>query len=89
VRIYKVRKVSLKSKKWIADAANRVCDAPGSWYCTGQYPPALTSFISKRRDFKQLEDFNVKGDAHSKQYHEEYMRRMSGGAGRAPPKDEA
>jgi len=83
VRIYKVRKVSLKSKKWIADPANRVCDAPGSWYCTGQYPPALKSFISKRRDFKQLEDFNVKGDEHSKKYHEEYMRRMGGGGGRA------
>merc|ERR1719231_1630493 len=82
VRIYKIRKVSLKSKKWIADPANRVCDAPGSWYCVGQYPPALQSFISKRRDFKQLEDFNVKRDAHSKKYHEEYMRRMGGGGAR-------
>ena len=35
-------------------------------------------FISKRRDFKQLEDFNVKRDAHSRKYHEEYMRRMGG-----------
>jgi len=79
VRIYKVRQVSLKSKKWIADQKNRMCDAPGSWYCVGQYPPALKSFISKRRDFAQLEDFNVKRDAHSKKYHEEYMRRMGGG----------
>ena len=79
IRIYKVRKVSLKSKKWVADPANRVCDAPGSWYCVGQYPPALKSFIAKRRDFKQLEDFNVKRDAHAKKYHEEYMRRMGGG----------
>ena len=82
VRIYKVRKVSRKSKDWVADPANRVCDAPGSWYCVGQYPPALQSFISKRRDFKQLEDFNVKSDAHSKKYHEEYMRRMSGQGGK-------
>ena len=38
--------------------------------------------ISKRRDFKQLEDFNVKKDEASRKYHEEYMRRMSGkGAG--------
>ena len=40
VRIFKVMHVSKKSKKWIADPKNRVCDAPGSWYCTGQYPPA-------------------------------------------------
>jgi len=85
VRIYKVRKVSLKSKKWIADPANRVCDAPGSWYCVGQYPPALQDFVSKRRDFKQLEDFNVKQDAHSKKYQEEYMRRMGGGGGKQAP----
>ena len=78
VRIFKIKKVSLKSKKWIADPANRVCDAPGSWYCTGQYPPALLNFVSKRHDFKQLEDFNVKRDEASKKYHEEYMRRMSG-----------
>ena len=80
MRIFKVRKVSLKSKKWIADPSNRNCDAPGSWYCTGNYPPALKSFISKRHDFQQLEDFNVKRDAASKKYHEEYMRRMGGGA---------
>ena len=53
VRIYKIRKVSLKSKQWVADPANRVCDAPGSWYCTGQYPPALKSFIDSRHNFKQ------------------------------------
>jgi len=59
-----------------------ICDAPGCWYCTGQYPPALQSFINQRRAFKQLEDFNVKKDAHSKAYHEEYMRRMGGGGAR-------
>jgi len=83
VRIFKILRVSRKSKEWIADPANKVCDAPGSWYCTGQYPPALRSFIQKRRDFKQLEDFNVKRDAHSQRYHEEYMRRMSGKGGSA------
>jgi len=85
VRIYKVRKVSKKSKDWIANPDNRVCDAPGSWYCVGQYPPALQDFVSKRRDFKQLEDFNVKQDAHSKKYQEEYMRRMGGGGGKQAP----
>ena len=79
VRVFKVKKVSKKSKDWVADHANRVCDAPGSWFCSGQYPPALQEFISKRRDFKQLEDFNVKKDTHSQKYHEEYMRRMGGG----------
>jgi len=54
VRIYKVKRVSLKSKLWAADPANRVCDAPGSWYCVGQYPPALQDFINSRRNFKQL-----------------------------------
>jgi hypothetical protein len=24
------------------------CDAPGSWYCTGNYPPALRPLIEKR-----------------------------------------
>ena len=82
VRIFKVRQVSKKSKDWVADPANKVCDAPGSWYCVGQYPPALRNFIEKRINFKQLEDFNVKKDAHSKKYHEEYMRRMGGGGAR-------
>uniref|UniRef100_A0A7S3B345 dolichyl-diphosphooligosaccharide--protein glycotransferase n=1 Tax=Haptolina ericina TaxID=156174 RepID=A0A7S3B345_9EUKA len=79
VRIFKVRKVSKKSKDWIANPENRLCDAPGSWYCNGQYPPALQEFVNSRRAFKQLEDFNVKQDAHSKKYQEEYMRRMGGG----------
>ena len=90
VRIFKVKRVSLKSKNWIADKENKICDAPGSWYCVGQYPPALRSFIESRHNFKQLEDFNVKKDAHSEKYHEEYMRRMAGGAARASAdKDEA
>ena len=76
VRIFKVRNVSLKSKQWVADPANRVCDAPGSWYCTGQYPPALKSLIAKRKPFMQLEDFNKKGDAKSKKYVEDYHKGM-------------
>ena len=31
VRIFQVIGVSKKSKAWVADPANRVCDAPGSW----------------------------------------------------------
>merc|ERR1719201_2339683 len=78
VRIFKVRNVSLKSKNWVADPANRLCDAPGSWYCTGQYPPALKSLIAKRKPFAQLEDFNRKKDDDAKKYQEEYHKRMSG-----------
>merc|ERR1719486_604998 len=65
VRIYQVLKVSQESKKWVADPANRVCDAPGSWYCVGQYPPALDKLIAKRKNFAQLEDFNKKGQQKS------------------------
>merc|ERR1719163_1756804 len=78
VRIFKVMNVSLKSKKWVADPANRVCDAPGSWYCTGQYPPALDKVIKKRKNFKQLEDFNVERDELDDEYNKEYHARMSG-----------
>ena len=82
VRIFKVMNVSRKSKEWVANPANRVCDAPGSWYCTGQYPPALSSLIAKRKAFKQLEDFNVKGDEASDKYTEEYHKRMESQSGR-------
>jgi dolichyl-diphosphooligosaccharide---protein glycosyltransferase len=58
VRIYKIENVDLKSKAWVADPANRKCDAPGSWFCPGQYPPGLASILSRKKDFAQLEDFN-------------------------------
>jgi len=61
LRIYKVLNVSEESKAWVADPANRVCDAPGSWYCVGQYPPAIRELIDRRRNFAQLEDFNRGG----------------------------
>merc|ERR1712096_153693 len=61
MRVYKVMNVSEESKAWIADPANRECDAPGSWYCIGKYPPALEKLIAKRRSFSQLEDFNKQG----------------------------
>jgi dolichyl-diphosphooligosaccharide--protein glycosyltransferase len=41
VRTYKVLNVHKKSRQWHADPANRKCDAPGSWYCPGAYPPGL------------------------------------------------
>jgi dolichyl-diphosphooligosaccharide--protein glycosyltransferase len=85
VRIFKVMSVSQESKDWVADPANKVCDAPGSWYCTGQYPPALDNLIARRQAFSQLEDFNRNKDAESKKkserYNKEYMARMEGGGG--------
>jgi dolichyl-diphosphooligosaccharide--protein glycosyltransferase len=47
VRIYKILKVSKESRKWNNDPANRSCDAPGSWYCVGHYPPALEKLNRK------------------------------------------
>mmetsp|Transcript_42760 Transcript_42760/g.77244 ORF Transcript_42760/g.77244 Transcript_42760/m.77244 type:complete len:876 (+) Transcript_42760:176-2803(+) len=58
MRIYKVMNMSQESKDWVADPKNRICDAPGSWYCVGQYPPALNKLIAQRKNFAQLEDFN-------------------------------
>eukprot|EP00930_Biecheleria_cincta_P033883 TRINITY_DN23455_c0_g1_i1.p1 TRINITY_DN23455_c0_g1~~TRINITY_DN23455_c0_g1_i1.p1 ORF type:complete len:881 (+),score=143.03 TRINITY_DN23455_c0_g1_i1:90-2732(+) len=62
IRIFKVHNVSEESKAWVADPKNLICDAPGSWYCVGQFPPALQKLLSKRRSFSQVEDFNKKGE---------------------------
>jgi len=75
VRIFKVLGVSAESKEWVANPENRVCDCPTCWYCKGQYPPALRTVLSKKKDFAQLEDFNAKKDkedaeAYQKAYHE-------------------
>eukprot|EP00927_Polykrikos_kofoidii_P035988 TRINITY_DN3044_c0_g1_i1.p1 TRINITY_DN3044_c0_g1~~TRINITY_DN3044_c0_g1_i1.p1 ORF type:complete len:888 (+),score=109.62 TRINITY_DN3044_c0_g1_i1:104-2767(+) len=79
LRVYKVMNVSKESKDWIADPANRVCDAPGSWYCVGQYPPALHDLIAKRRNFAQLEDFNKQGTKSA--YTRLIEKEQSGGGG--------
>jgi len=73
IRIFKVNGVSEESKKWNADPANRICDAPGSWYCNGQYPPALSGLMKKRKDFAQLENFNQKEGEESE--YSKYVRR--------------
>ena len=80
VRIFKVTNVSEESKKWSADPANRECDAPGSWYCVGQYPPAqeIKDLMAKRTDFSQLEDMNKDRSAKAEAYHKAYMQRMAG-----------
>jgi len=72
VRIYKLKGVSEESKRWVTDPKNRRCDVPGSWFCPGQYPPALKEVLSRKKDFAQLEDFNKneKDDEYTKQYFE-------------------
>ena len=77
VRIFKVMHVSQDSKKWVADPKNRVCDAPGSWYCVGQYPPKFRKYMKGARSFSQLEDFNKKSSKKDKEYQKQYMKKMA------------
>ncbi len=77
VRIYQIMGVSQASKKYATDPAFRVCDAPGSWYCVGQYPPGLHKLLAKAKSFAQIEDFNAKKDEAAAKYHEEYMKKMN------------
>lgn len=76
LRFFKVLNVSQESKNYVANASNRICDAPGSWYCVGQYPPALKKFLKKRSSFAQVEDFNKKGQksAYTKMIEKEKQR---------------
>merc|ERR1712176_809193 len=62
MRFFKVLNVSEESREWVANPENKICDAPGSWYCGGQYPPGIQSFLAKRKSFAQVEDFNKKGE---------------------------
>merc|ERR1719254_296464 len=77
MRVYQVMNISQESKDWIEDPKNRICDAPGSWYCVGQYPPALEKLINKRRNFAQVEDFNQGGEKSA--YTKMIERERSGG----------
>ncbi len=52
VRIYKILSVSNESKEWVPK--NRLCDAPGSWFCPGQYPPGLQKVLKEKKDFRQV-----------------------------------
>jgi len=75
VRIYKILGVDEKSKKWVSDSANRLCDVPGSWFCPGQYPPGLSDVLSLKKDFAQLEDFN-RDDA-DEEYQKQYFENLN------------
>ncbi|KAL7480004.1 hypothetical protein ACHAW6_005716 [Cyclotella cf. meneghiniana] len=74
VRIYKILSVSKESKEWVPK--NLACDAPGSWFCKGQYPPGLQKVLSEKKDFKQLEDFNSKTEADD-EYQRKYFEHLS------------
>ena len=72
VRIYKIKGVSQKSKRWVEE--NRNCDA-GGWFCPGKYPPALREILDKKKDFAQLEDFN-RGNSDA-EYQREYFENLN------------
>jgi len=76
VRIFKVVGADEDSKAWVADEANLKCDVPGSWFCPGQYPPGLNTILSKKKDFKQLEDFNKRAEADD-EYTEKYLNDLT------------
>ena len=71
VRIFKILSVSQESKAWVLK--NRVCDAPGSWFCPGQYPPALQKILAEKKDFAQLEDFNKGAGGSDGDYTKQYL----------------
>jgi len=73
VRIYKILSVSQESKEWVKN--NRKCDFPGSWFCPGQYPPALEKILAEKRDFAQLEDFNR--DSSDEEYQKQYFENLN------------
>lgn len=77
MRIWKILKVSEKSKKWVINKRKNNCDA-GGWYCPGDYPPALDWLMAKKKSFAQVEDWNREKSEADKKYQEEYMRKMAG-----------
>mmetsp|Transcript_32113 Transcript_32113/g.78249 ORF Transcript_32113/g.78249 Transcript_32113/m.78249 type:complete len:975 (+) Transcript_32113:292-3216(+) len=84
VRIYKIMSVSEESKQWVLD--NRECDAPGSWFCPGKYPPALQKVLAEKKDFAQLEDFN-RGSADD-EYQKQYFENLNKKGGHVPDRSD-
>jgi len=64
IRIAQVKKVSKKSKAWSANPQNRKCDAPGSWYCPGEYPPLLRQLLG----WDEIEEGNHEAELHRVEY---------------------
>ena len=74
-RIFKVLSVSQESREWVANPENRLCDVEGSWFCPGQYPPALQKVLAEKKDFSQLENFNTKEQ--DSEYQEQYFKNLN------------
>jgi dolichyl-diphosphooligosaccharide---protein glycosyltransferase len=70
--------VSTESKEWVENPANRLCDAPGSWFCPGQYPPPLKKILASKKDFQQLEDFNKNTGGGDDEYTKQYFDNLLG-----------
>lgn len=73
-----LRSVSKESKDWVEDPKNRLCDAPGSWFCPGQYPPPLKKILASKKDFQQLEDFNKGNTGGDDEYTKQYLGNLLG-----------
>lgn len=76
VRVYELLGVDEKSKSWVADPNNRICDVQGGWYCRGQYPPALKEVLEKKKDFAQLGDFNSH-EGGDEEYQKQYFENLN------------
>ena len=76
--VYRLRCAPSPFRTRVYWQANRICDAPGSWYCVGQYPPALDELMNKKKAFKQLEDFNKGASTENNTHYQKYMKAMGG-----------
>ena len=76
VRIFQIIGVDESSKAWVPE--HYQCDAPGSWFCPGQYPPGLQAILQQKQDFRQLEDFNKKktGSDEDDEYQKKYFENL-------------
>ena len=75
VRIFRILNIDEDSRQFTFDPRNRVCDTPGSWFCRGQYPPALTEVLEQKQDFTQLEDFN--SNRFDAEYQDQYFENLN------------
>ena len=63
VRIVKVHQVSQESRAYAAEPSNRLCDAPGSWYCPGTYPPSLQALFNRSEASREAQAYQKAYDA--------------------------
>ena len=70
VKIFKIQKVDQESKLFSSE--HYLCDESEKWLCRGQYPPKLRPYMDTKKDFAQMENFNVKRDETSEEYQKKY-----------------